>query len=319
VHEISPVAGIDAAEEGLVRRSAELCKADLVTKMVVEMTSLQGVMGSFYALRSGEPAPVAQAIFEHYLPRYLGDANPKTRLGLVVGLADRLDTLAGLFAAGLAPTGTKDPFAQRRAALGLVQNLIAWDLDFDLRAGLELAARSLPIDATPESQSACLDFIIARLRSYLIDQGSRFDVVDAVLASQRRNPAGAFPAINQLSAWVARPDWQTILPAYARCVRILRSVNHAERFSVDPAAFVEPAERDLYAALQQAEAAPRRSASVDDFLKAFTPMIPAVNRFFDDVLVMAEDPAVRANRLGLLQRIASLAEGVADMSALEGF
>jgi glycyl-tRNA synthetase len=319
VHEIAPVAGIDVAEEGLVRRSAELCKADLVTKMVVEMTSLQGVMGSFYALRSGEPAPVAQAIFEHYLPRYLGDATPKTRLGLVVGLADRLDTLAGLFAAGLAPTGTKDPFAQRRAALGLVQNLIAWDLDFDLRAGLELAARSLPIAATPESQSACLDFIIARLRSYLIDQGSRYDVVDAVLASQRRNPAGAFRAINQLSAWVARPDWQTILPAYARCVRILRSVNHAERFTVDPAAFVEPAERDLYAALQQAEAAPRRSASVDDFLKAFTPMIPAVNRFFDDVLVMAEDPAVRANRLGLLQRIASLADGVADMSLLEGF
>ena len=146
------------------------------------------------------------------------------------------------------------------------------------------------------------------MRSYLIDQGFRYDVVDAVLGAQRRNPAGAFRAVNQLSAWVSRPDWQTILPAYARCVRILRSVDDAERFTVDPAAFVEPAERELYAALQQAEAAPRRSASVDDFLNAFMPMIPAVNRFFDDVLVMAEDPAVRANRLGLLQRIASLAE-----------
>ena len=292
------------------------------------MTALQGIMGRYYALRSGEPAPVAQAIFEHYLPRYAGDAYPKTRPGLLVGLADRLDTLAGLFAAGLAPTGTKDPFAQRRAALGLVQNLVAWDLDFDLREGLGLAAATLPIPASAESQAACLEFIVGRLRSALIDQGFRYDVVDAVLAVQRRNPAGAARAVKALSGWTRRDDWQSILPAYARCVRILRSDGNqpsgargtdVTRYPVNPELLREPAERDLVQALQQSEAAPRRPGSVDDFLNAFLPMIPAINRFFVDVMVMAEDPAVRANRLGLLQRIAALADGTADLSLLEGF
>jgi glycyl-tRNA synthetase len=290
--------------------------------MVVEMTSLQGVMGAFYARRSGEPEAVAQAIYEHYLPRYTGDQPPGSLPGLVVGLADRLDSLAGLFAAGLAPSGTRDPFAQRRAALGLVQSLIAWDLDFDLRTALQTAAAVQPVEASAESQAACLDFITGRLRSLLLDQDYRYDVVDAVLAEQGHNPAGAAREVKALAAWVKRPDWvgarlPQILPAYARCVRITR--DQPQVYPVDPAAFVEPDERDLYQALQQAEATPRRPGSADDFLNAFLPMIPAINRFFDTVLVMAEDETVRRNRLGLLQRIAALANGVADLSRLEGF
>ena len=119
--------------------------------MVVEMTSLQGVMGGFYARRSGEEEGVAKAIVEHYMPKSTGDASPSTKPGLVVSLADRLDMLAGLFAAGLAPTGTKDPYAQRRAALGLVQSLITWDIDFDTSEGLKLAAANLPIAMSPEA------------------------------------------------------------------------------------------------------------------------------------------------------------------------
>jgi len=278
---------------------------------------LQGLMGRHYALLAGELQAVADAIFEHYLPRYAGDAAPASRPGLVVGLADRLDTLAGLFAAGLAPTGNKDPFAQRRAALGLVQNIIAWDIDLDLRASVALAAARLPIQASAESQAAALNFIVERLRNVLLEQGRHYDVVDAVLTAQGNRPARAARGVAELSAWTARPDWKDILPAYARCVRITRDLQ--EVLPVSEACFLEPAEADLYAALQRAQAVPRRPGSVDDFLQAFTPLIPAISLFFDRVLVMAEDATVRKNRLGLVQGIAALADGVADMSRLEGF
>ena len=324
VGDLSPQLGLNEEAARFALRAAELCKADLATNMVVEMTSLQGIMGRIYALRAGEPTPVADAIYEHYLPRYAGDAVPRSMPGLVVGLADRMDTLAGLFAAGLAPTGNKDPFAQRRAALGLVQNLIAWDLDFDLRAGLQAAAARLPIPAGGQSQSDCLTFVIERLRNALLEQGFRYDVVEAVVSAQGANPAGAARAARALTAWVARPDWGTILPAYARCVRITREFK--ESFSLGPDAFLEPEEHDLYQALLQAESSLSRSdgtlhtrISVDAFLNSFVPMIPVINRFFDKVLVMDENPRLRQNRLGLLQRIAALADGKADLSKLEGF
>jgi glycyl-tRNA synthetase len=320
VEDLSGQIGLDEKDVSIAHRAAQLCKADLATKMVVEMTSLQGIMGRYYALRSGESEPVAQAIFEHYLPRFSGDILPQARPGLLVGFADRLDTLAGLFAVGLAPSGARDPFALRRAALGLVQALLAHDLDFDLRGGLQSAAARLPVQPGPEVEgrvSACLEFIVERLRNLLIEGGARYDIVDAVLSSQGYNPARAACAVKDLAAWVARPDWHTILPAYARCVRITR--DHNTRFSVEQDALVEQAESDLYAALLRAESEQRAPGSVNDFLNAFLPMIPVINRFFDDVLVMAEDPRLRQNRLGLLQRIAALAERVADLSKLEGF
>ena len=126
--------------------------------MVIEMTSLQGIMGRYYALHSKEPEAVAQAVFEHYLPRFSGDRAPRHKPGLVVGLADRLDTLVGLFAVGLAPSGNKDPFALRRAALGLVQNLLSWELDFDLRPALADAAALLPLPVEPDTLPAVLEF-----------------------------------------------------------------------------------------------------------------------------------------------------------------
>ncbi|HVN54685.1 MAG TPA: glycine--tRNA ligase subunit beta [Anaerolineaceae bacterium] len=317
VEDLIPIFKLNEADAGVARRAAWLCKADLATKMVVEMTSLQGIMGAYYASQSGESEEVAQAIFEHYLPRFAGDANPASKAGLLVGVADRLDTLAGLFAAGLAPTGTKDPYAQRRAALSLVQELIGWDVDFDLRGGLQMAAEKLPIPASEQMLAACLDFIVGRMRTMFLDQGLRYDVVDAVLAAQGANPAGAGRGVKELSLWVRRPDWGSILPAYARCVRITR--DQKERFAVNPSVLVDPAETILYQALVTAEACPRRPGSVDDFLNAFLPMIPAINLFFDAVMVMDEDAVLRANRLGLLQRIVALANGAADLSQLEGF
>jgi len=317
VERLIPLVGLSAEDAAMARRAAHLCKADLVTHMVVEMTSLQGIMGRYYALHSGEPEGVAQAIFEAYLPRFAGDRYPETPAGLLLGMADRLDTLSGLFAVGLAPTGTKDPFALRRAALGLVQNLMHWNLDFDLRHGLEAAAQGLPVPMSQEALNECLEFIIGRLQSELLEQGYRYDVVAAVLAVQGHNPAGAARAVRELSEWVARPDWNSILPAYARCVRITR--DQPERYPLEAERLVEPAEKHLLSALLQAEVTQRRPGSVQDFFKVFLPMIPVINRFFDEVLVMAEDPALRKNRLALLQRIVALADGVADFSKLEGF
>ncbi len=310
--------GLNQEQEAVAERAAHLCKADLATQMVVEMTSLQGVMGRYYALRSGESAEVAQAIFEHYLPRSAGDQSPTSLPAILLSIADRLDSLTGLFAAGLAPSGTKDPFAQRRTALGLVQLLSAQDLDFDLRSAVrDIVAPQLPLAAPQEMQEAVLQFIVDRQRSMFLEQGYRYDVVDAVLAVQNANPASALRAVRELAAWVAHPKWNALLPAYARCVRITRELK--QRFQVNPEAFVEPAERQLFQALLRAENNERRPASVDGFLGIFTPMIPTINQFFDSVLVMSENQDIRQNRLGMLQRIAALPATAADLSKLEGF
>jgi glycyl-tRNA synthetase len=309
--------GLSDAEKQTAQRAAQLSKADLATKMVVEMTSLQGAMGKYYALDSGEKSEVAEAIFEHYLPRYSGDATAKSKAGLAVSIADRLDSLTGLFAVGLAPTGTKDPFAQRRAAIGLVQNLIAWKLDFDLREGIALAAAQQPVTVDAKAQAATLDFITGRLRALFLEQDERHDEVDAVLAAQGHNPAAAAGAIKELATHVARKDWPQTLDAFARCVRITRDLK--ETYPLDENKLADDAEKNLLAALKQAEAAKRQPGSVEDFVKAFTPLIPAINTFFEKVMVMAEDESLRRNRLALLQRVAALADGVADFSQLEGF
>ncbi len=317
VKALSAVLELSEDEKVVANRAAALCKADLVTNMVVEMTSLQGVIGRYYALHSGESQAVADAIFEHYLPRSADDRLPESRAGLVVGLADRLDSLMGLFAVGLAPTGTKDPFAQRRAALGICQNLIEWQQPFDLRQGLAMAAEALTVSVTAQDQAACFDFILGRLRSMLLDQEYVYDVVDAVLAVKGQDPYGAFVGVNALAAWVAREDWDQILPAFSRCVRITRGLD--EVYPVDADKFEDPTEETLYTALVQAEKALAGEDGVDAFLNTFLPMIPSINAFFDTVLVMVEDEALRNSRLGLLQRIAALSGGIADLSTLEGF
>ncbi len=301
---------LNEAETQTALRAAHLCKADLATQMVVEMTSLQGTMGREYALRSGETPEVALAIQEHH-------GIPESRPGMAVGLADRLDSLAGLFAAGLAPTGSADPFGLRRAALGLNQICITRQIDFDLRAALRAAcavqvAAVQPADAQLESLMA---FVAGRLRAQLLDLGYRYDVVEAVLAEQAANPYRASVAARQLSEWVRREDWQQILPAYARCVRITRDQKQIYAVSADRLG--EPAEQRLDAAYQAAAALPR--TSIDEFLNSLLPMIPYISKFFDDVLVMVDDQAVRENRLGLLQKIGALAKGLADLSKLEGF
>lgn len=308
--------GLDGDEKSAAMRAALLSKADMVSKMVVEMTSVQGIMGRYYALRAGEDPAVANAIFEHLLPRYPGDAVPASMAGLVIGLADRLDSLMGLFAAGLAPSGAKDPFAQRRTALGLIQLLLDKDIRFDLRDGLKDAAANLPIPADEKTRSDCFEFITARLRNQLVEQGYRYDIVDAVLARQAADPAASLADIKALSSLADRPDWPAVLPAYARCARITRGQDVP--VTVAQAALREPAEVALYHAIEaQQDAGPIET--IPEFIARFEPLVPAINRFFDEVLVMSEDTQERDNRLAMLGQIAAMTSRVADFSVLEGF
>src|SRR5512147_1395703 len=192
---------------------------------------------------------------------------PSSKPGLAVALTDRIDSLVGLFAAGLAPTGAKDPFGLRRAAIGVVQPLIEHGISFDLREAVKKAAKFQPIEVKEDVQAQILDFIAGRLSVVLKEAGYRYDVVDAVLADQSDNPAHAAQAVKQLQAWVERKDWQTILPGYARCVRITRDQKQAYKVNVKN--FVEKQEEALYKALEKAEATSRAEGSVDDFLNSF--------------------------------------------------
>ncbi|MGD9030236.1 MAG: glycine--tRNA ligase subunit beta, partial [Anaerolineae bacterium] len=275
VQRIAPSLSLTPEETASALRAARLCKADLATQMVVEHTSLQGVIGSHYALESGESPGVAQAILEHYLPRSADDELPQSKPGLVVGIADRLDSLAGLFAVGLVPTGSADPYGLRRDALGMVQVLLAGEVPFSLKHGLQEAGELLPVELGSEALSQALDFVVERLRAYLRDQGYRYDVVDAVLTARGDDPYRAREGIEQLSRWLEREDWDTILDNYSRCVRITRA--HKEQFTLDPGLFVQPAEEELYEAYRAARAAVTPESSLDDLLTAFLPLVDIID------------------------------------------
>jgi glycyl-tRNA synthetase len=314
---IGELLGVTGDDLATARRAAALAKADLATQMVVEMTSLQGVMGRYYALRQGETPAVADAIFEHWLPRSAGDLLPQTRPGILLALTDRLDSLVGLFAAGLAPSASADPFALRRAALGVVQIALAHHLDLNLYDAVARAAATQPVSVDDAAQREVVQFIVGRLEVWLREQGWAHDVVAAVLAEQGHNPARALQGITELADWVARENWSVVLDNYARCVRITRGEDTT--YTVNPALFEADIERDLYAAYQDAAAQLDAQANVDEFLEAFAPVVPVIQQYFEEVMVNTEDAGVRANRLGLLQALAALARGRADLSALAGF
>jgi len=281
------------------------------------LTSLQGAMGQEYALRSDEDPAVAQAIFEHYLPRFAGDRLPETLAGIVVGLADRLDSLAGLFSVGLKPSGSADPYGLRRAALGMVQVLAGAGISFDLREGLREAADLLPVATDEAAQADTLAFIVQRLRVWLLDQSFRYDLVDAVLAERGHDPYLAYQTVQEFVPWVLSDDWMDLLNAYARCVRIVRSFE--TEFELQSDQFVEPSTQRLYEAYVACREQVGPQSSIDQLFTAFQPMIEPITAFFDDVLVMAEDEALRENRLALLQRIAASTEGIVDLTRVEGF
>jgi glycyl-tRNA synthetase beta subunit len=198
--------------------------------------------------------------------------------------------------------------------------MLAHEQPFSVRAGLEAAAALMPVAVSEESLTAALEFVVERLRGTLREEGFTYDSVDAVLAARGDDPFRARRAVEQLSAWVARDDWSRILENYARCVRITRDFD--ERFTLDPARFAQPAEEKLYTAYQKARAQITPESSVDELLTAFVPLVDIIDAYFareSGVLVMDEDEGLRENRLAQLQHIAALAEGIVDLSRLEGF
>ncbi len=303
--------GLTDEEKTLATRAALLSKADLATNMVVEMTSLQGIMGEIYALDSGEAPEVACAIRQAYVVRPRASLSPTS---LAVNLANRLDSLVGLFAVGLAPKSTADPFGQRRDALGIVQNLIAAEQPIDLIAGLQAAAARQPVAVSDEIIAAVSAFIRRRLQGVLREGGFAHDVTEAVLAEQGDDPARAREAVAALSVAVKAPDWMDSFTAYARCKRIVRNLD--ETYELSPDAYTEEMTRQLHLAYESV-----RGSVVDipSLVQALAELQVPVDVFFENVLVMADDPKIRAARLALVQHIAALADGLADLSQLKGF
>ncbi len=321
---------LDVAEDDVATaaRAAALAKSDLATAMVMDFTSLQGAMGQVYARLDGEPEAVATAIYEHYLPRGGGDALPATRPGALLALADRLDSLVGLFAVGLKPTGAQDPYGLRRAALGIVRLLAEGELAIrDRRHGLpalvDAAALELPVEATPAVRDELAAFLATRCEVQLRDAGHPADVVAAVLARLAMAPRRAVDVVERLARRVTEPAWPATLTSYARCKRIVRGQPHLDPVARTEVAarLVEPVERALWAAVDAAghRLEPDGYDDVDAVVDALRDLAPAIDAFFDGVLVMADDPALRAARLTVLHTIAALPDAVADLSKLEGF
>lgn len=317
------VPGADAAS---VARAAHLCKADLVTGMVGEFAGLQGVMGRYYALHDGEAVAVADAIAEHYAPAGAGDECPRKPVSVALALADRLDTLAGFFAIGERPTGSKDPFALRRAALGAVRLVLDNALRVPLRGVLETAAAGHGAEAPGAAAAEALDFIAERLRVHMRDGGLRHDAAAAVFAASgdddllrlRRRAAA-------LAAFLATGDGADLLAAFRRAANILRIEERKDGTRHDgpvaAAALAEPAESALCAGLDRAERDIADALAAERFdaaMRALALLRAPVDRFFEEVTVNAESAELRANRLRLLSRVRSALAGVADFARIEG-
>ncbi|MGO9083076.1 MAG: glycine--tRNA ligase [Streptosporangiaceae bacterium] len=313
--DLADVVGLSAPDRDVVRRSAALVKFDLASKLVTELPSLAGLMARTYARHAGEPEPVAEALYEAELPRHADDALPVTLPGALLSIADRLDLLAGLFAVGAEPTGSSDPFGLRRTALGLVNVLRGHPAltAITISRGLGLAARHQPVPTPDAVPAAAAAFVIRRHERQLLDAGYRHAFVQAVLPLADA-PAVAEETLAELAKRAEEKDFADLVQAIGRVCRIVPAGTPAG-YDVSP--LREPAEVTLHEAVTRIRAelgaAPYSLAS---FVAAATPAVEPVNTFFDQVLVMAEDPGVRAARLGLLASIAGLASEVLDWSRL---
>ena len=311
-----------AVDPGPCERAARLAKCDLLTQMVGEFPELQGTMGRHYALHAGELPGVADAIEQHYLPRFSGDAIPATPAGRVVGLADRTDTLVAVFAAGLRPTGNKDPFALRRIALGLVRILGEAGIELAPDRLLAMAANELSAQGHEVSPALLIEvreFVIERARSYFRDAGHSAEVVQAAISSAWSTLPDLQARLEALSAFLGQETGLSLAVANKRMGNILRKAETGVGHTIDEDRFILPEETSLFATIQQVEAAVVPLLNRGDYsasLDLLSSLRPAIDRFFDTVLVLDEDAGLRLNRLALLSRLKGLFDRVADLSVL---
>jgi glycyl-tRNA synthetase beta chain len=304
-----------------IRQAAQLAKADLMTAMVGEFPELQGTMGRYYAAAEGLPQDVSLAIEEQYLPRFAGDALPSTKIGQALALADKLDTLVGIFAIDQRPTGAKDPFGLRRAALGVLRILLEARLDLDLPDLLFAAAAAQPLQRAGVADEV-YEFIAERLRGLLLEQpGTSIEMLDAVLANRPRSPLDAVTRLTALKEFLLLPDAAVLAGINKRIANILKKTQVRDDWAVDPQALSEAAEQGLHQALtgmRDAVLDAARERRYADSLRALVGLRAPVNEFFDRVMVMDENTAKRNNRLALLRDVQLLLGGVADLSRLPG-
>lgn len=313
-------AQLSEADAADLVRAAQLCKADLVTNAVIEFTSVQGVMGSYYAAASGETPQVAQAIGQHYQPRFAGDELPETTVGKLVALADKLDTICGLFSVGQGPTGSSDPFALRRSAIGIV-NMLEAGVNISLAAAIDcslaaFAEQGVQFDAAAV-RAEVVDFFVTRTKVMLRDAGVEADTIDAVLAAGVEEPAVIGQRAHALEDARANDaeTFDNLATAYARANNLRKPELGS---AVDEGLLTEP-ERPLAAAVAQAEGTVAAALEADSFAAALSELAALrapIDGFFADVMVMDEDPALRDNRLRLLNRFVAVFANVADFGKM---
>ncbi|MBN8530797.1 MAG: glycine--tRNA ligase subunit beta [Alphaproteobacteria bacterium] len=314
----------DATVQKHVARAASLCKADLVSGMVGEFAELQGIMGRYYALDQKEPQEIADAIRDHYAPQGPSDACPKAPVSLCVALAEKLDTLAGMFAIGEKPTGSKDPFALRRAALGIIRLILENSLKLPLKATFGKAVSAFP-QAKAETVSELIDFIADRLKVGLKEQAIRHDVISAVFGTQGDDLTQTVSRAKAVQKLLETPDGDNLLAGYKRAENILKKESAKDKADykkpADAKLLSAPEEKDLHAAIAKAKPLIDQALKSENYEAAMAQLASLrqpIDRFFDKVLVNDKDAAIRTNRLHLLSEYAATCNQIADFSQIEG-
>lgn len=307
-------------DEDILQRTALLSKTDLVTGMVCEFTELQGVMGREYALLDGEKPEVAQGIFEHYLPRFAGDELPTTDIGRLVGIADKLDNIAATFSRGLIPTGSQDPYALRRQAIGIINILVDGNYHLPLLKTISavLGLLNVPSAKNGELLAQLQEFFVQRVKNMMGDQGIRYDVIDAILNEKANDDiVDLFVRAKALAEYVETSEAAESIQAFTRVVNLCKKAEGET--IIKESLFVEPAEKELYEVVcrLQKETIPALVAyNYADVLKLINEVSAPVNKFFDTVMVMDKDENVKNNRLALLVQVKETASMVGDLSAI---
>lgn len=307
-------------DEEELRRCALLCKTDLVTGMVIEFTELQGVMGREYALLDGEKPEVATGIFEHYLPRFAGDALPATTIGRIVGIGDKLDNICATFSRGLAPTGSQDPYALRRQALGVINILL--DANYHISLAKIIAGTLYLLDIKPEETGKLvpqiMEFFKQRLRNLLMDQGIRYDVIDAVFADKRNDDMVDLAVrCKALASYVEAGNAEPLVQVSVRVSNLCKKIE--KEVAISGALFKDESENKLHEVVAAVSKEIIPEIVLYDYaavLKAGEKVIEPVNTFFDNVMVMDEDENVKNNRLAMLEEVRGIVNAVGDLSLL---
>ena len=316
---IAEKTGGDAA---LAQRAAQLCKSDLVTEMVFEFAELQGIAGYYYAENDGEPLDVAKAMYEQYMPKFAGDQLPVSETGTIIALADRIDTLVGIFGIGQPPSGSRDPFALRRASLGVLRILVEKNIDLDLSELLTLARDGYPRTALAEHDTVVeqtLAYMIERFRARYEDAGIKAEVFLAVSARKLSRPLDIDNRVKAVHSFSQLPEAEALAAANKRVSNILAKLDGPVPGEVDQALLQEDAEKALYLAIRDAEGAVAplyAEARFEEGLAGLSGLRETVDNFFDGVMVMADDEQLRNNRLALLAQLRALFLEAADISLL---